>query len=191
MDRSAPQGVVEEGDPVRLVVRAIRLPEDRAGVDRLDTSFTTSEIYAVVRDVRGFALERTKTALITKTYAVDDWQEERLWDMAWVACEENRIVGFAATRYEAWNRRLVIWHLYVDRGARRQGVARALLDAALSEGRCRGAGTVWLELSNINAPAIAAYRSLGFDFCGLDLELYRHTEASGEAALFMGMVLTD
>ncbi len=173
-------------------VRELRLPEDQDAINSLDTSFTTSEIYVVVWHDQGFTIRRTNTAPITKTYTVDDWQEEqRLWDMAWVACQGERIVGFAATRYESWNRRLAIWHLYVDRGARRQGVSRALLDVAARHGSTLGARTVWLEVSNVNAPAIAAYRSLGFELCGLDLELYRHTDAGDEVALFMAKTLVD
>ncbi len=42
---------------------------------------------------------------------------------------------------------------------------------------------------DVNAPAIAAYRAMGFELCGLDRLLYRSTPAEGETALFMAREL--
>lgn len=53
--------------------------------------------------------------------------------------------------------------------------------------RERGAGHIWLEVTNINAPAIHAYRRMGFTFCGLDTTLYDGTPSQGEQALYMSM----
>ncbi|UJR81970.1 ribosomal protein S18-alanine N-acetyltransferase [Sandaracinus amylolyticus] len=47
--------------------------------------------------------------------------------------------------------------------ARRQGLARALLREMLDEGRAHGADACFLEVRPSNAPAIALYRSLGFE----------------------------
>jgi GNAT superfamily N-acetyltransferase len=52
--------------------------------------------------------------------------------------------------------------LYVDDGARRCGVARALLDAAATFAREDGAFGVALETSRDNAPARALYRAAGW-----------------------------
>ena len=52
--------------------------------------------------------------------------------------------------------------LYVDAGARRGGVARALLDAAAAFAREDGALGVSLETSRDNAPARALYRAAGW-----------------------------
>lgn len=52
--------------------------------------------------------------------------------------------------------------LYVDDGARRCGVARALLDAAATFAREDGALGVALETSRDNAPARALYRAAGW-----------------------------
>lgn len=174
-----------------IIVRPVALPADGVKLESLDTSFTTSEIFHVTSDLAGFTIRLGPTAPVTKVYPLDDWQDDdRLWDMGWVADIGDRLVGFVATRYESWNRRLVIWHLYIDQAARRQGVARSLLERAYVAGRQRGALLAWLEVSNANAPAIEAYRALGFELCGLDLSLYSHTEASGEVALYMARPLT-
>lgn len=52
--------------------------------------------------------------------------------------------------------------LYVDAGARRQGVARALLDAAATFAREDGAAGISLETSRDNAAARALYLAAGW-----------------------------
>ena len=52
--------------------------------------------------------------------------------------------------------------LYVDTGARRQGVARALLDAAAMFAREDGAAGIALETSRDNAAARALYLAAGW-----------------------------
>lgn len=48
-------------------------------------------------------------------------------------------------------------------GARRRGLARALMERMLEEGRASGADVCFLEVRPSNAPAIALYRGLGFE----------------------------
>ena len=52
--------------------------------------------------------------------------------------------------------------LFVVEGARRGGVARALLDAAAAFAREQGAAGVMLETTRDNAPARALYRAAGW-----------------------------
>ena len=52
--------------------------------------------------------------------------------------------------------------LYVDAAARRQGVARSLLDAAAAFARADGAAGISLETTVDNAAARALYRSAGW-----------------------------
>jgi ribosomal protein S18 acetylase RimI-like enzyme len=169
-----------------VVVRSAVLPQDAAGIAALDTSFTTAQVYDVA--VTGETVRLTPRALdapLTKRFPLDDLHDpERPYDQAWVAVEDAAIVGFAATSYASWNRRLVLWHLYVEPTRRRRGIARALLDAVDAHAIARGARNVWLETSSLNAPGVAAYRSLGFSLSGVDLTLYDGTAAQGETALF-------
>ena len=53
--------------------------------------------------------------------------------------------------------------LYVDAGARRRGVARALLDAAAAFARSDGAAGISLETTQDNAAARALYRAAGWN----------------------------
>jgi len=80
-----------------------------------------------------------------------------------------------ACGYNQWNKRLVIWHFYVDRAERRKGFGRQLMDCALSAGRQWGARTAWAETSNVNYPGVIAYQRLGFKLCGFDATLYQGT----------------
>lgn len=57
----------------------------------------------------------------------------------------------------------VLNDLYVDSGARRGGVARALLDAAVAFAREDGAVRIVLETTRDNASARALYRSAGWN----------------------------
>lgn len=59
-----------------------------------------------------------------------------------------------------------IANLAVAPAARRRGVGARLLEAALEEGRLRGAGTVYLEVRESNATALALYTAHGFSQIG-------------------------
>jgi ribosomal protein S18 acetylase RimI-like enzyme len=169
-----------------VAVRSAVLPQDAVGIAALDTSFTTTQVYdiAVLDEVIRLTPRGLETPL-TKRFPLDDLGDpERPYDRAWVAVDDGAIVGFAATSYASWNRRLILWHLYVDPRLRRRGIARALLRAVDAHAIARGARNVWLETSSLNLPGVAAYRSLGFALSGVDLTLYDGTSAEGEVALF-------
>lgn len=110
------------------------------------------------------------------------------WSDGYVAEVDGRIVGFAAVGVESWNRRAVLWHLYVDRPSRGQGIARALLGVVVARARDLGARQVWLETQDSNVPAIAAYERLGFEIVGFDRSLY-DDPSGAETAVFMSLRL--
>ncbi|MCU1479912.1 MAG: family N-acetyltransferase [Subtercola sp.] len=66
----------------------------------------------------------------------------------------------------------VLYDLYVDSGARRRGVAQALLAAAAAHGRQAGASRLELSTALDNAPAQTLYESLGW----MPDSTYRHYE---------------
>jgi ribosomal protein S18 acetylase RimI-like enzyme len=143
--------------------------------------------------VAGDAIRLTLRALpapLTKRFPLDDLESpDRPYDHAWAAWDGERCVGFAASSYEAWNRRLTLWHLYVDPSHRRRGIGRQLLKSVESHAAAHGARHLWLETSSLNAPGVATYRALGFALTGADLTLYDGTPAEGEAALFFSRPL--
>jgi len=74
--------------------------------------------------------------------------------------------------------------------ARRRGVARALMAAALSAAREAGAGQAFLEVDVDNAGAVALYRGLGFTQAGLRKAYYDRGAAGRADALVMRLDLT-
>ena len=172
-----------------IEIRPAVLPDDIAGMARVDAGFETDRILTVRRREMGFDLVTLREPA-AKRFPLDDLDAaDKLWDTAWVVTEAGRIRGFAAVGWQAWNRRLALWHLYIDRPLRRKGVGRRLVAAAVAHGRGLGAAHLWLETSNVNAPGVAAYQALGFALNGLDLTLYDGSAARGEFAIFMSLPL--
>jgi len=61
--------------------------------------------------------------------------------------------------------------LYVREAARGSGLGRLLVEAALERARARGCGRILLDTGDANEPALALYRSFGFD--GAEVKLRR------------------
>lgn len=172
-----------------IEIRRAVLPDDLAGMAGVDTGFETDRILTTRPREMGFDLV-VRREPAAKRFPLDDLEaEDRPWDTAWVAVTEGRIGAFAAVGWQAWNRRLALWHLYVDRPLRRTGVGRALVAEAIAHGRSLGAAHLWLETTNLNAPGVAAYQAMGFAVTGLDLTLYEGSAARGEFAIFMSLPL--
>ena len=173
----------------QVEIRPGDIGRDADFVRRIDTSFETGSIIEVRRSLHGFDLfERALDTTVTKTFplGLDDLAETaHEWEHTWLALDHGQPVGVVSTEHQRWNRRAVVWHLYVDAGHRRQGIARRLLDAAVDSARDGGALMAWLETSSLNVPGIRAYESLGFELCGFDTSLYEGTEAEGEFAIFL------
>lgn len=174
------------------VIRETDRKAHRAGVMAIDTAFETASVFDVRVSPRGLELvPRALPAPRTKRYPIADaFAPWSTWDTGWVAVEEDaRVIGFCGVEYEAWHRRLVLWHLYVAPDHRRAGVGRALLAAAEAHGRAEGARRVWLETSNVNVPGIAAYERLGYALCGADVTLYDGLPYEDEAAVYLSKQL--
>lgn len=169
--------------------RPLDWPRDRAALAHLDASVTTDAVYDVAAGPLGFALaERRVDPPLRKCYDVP-WDELPAARLAVVAERDGGVVGVAAAELTEWNRRMVISHLYVDRGARRRGVGAALVRAVRERAEPLGARCLWAETQNVNAPAIRFYRRQGFACCGLDTTLYDPRQADGEVAVFFALAL--
>ncbi|MFC5802631.1 GNAT family N-acetyltransferase [Streptomyces formicae] len=176
-------------------------PEDTATIEALDGSFTTSTVFQVAASDAGFALREVPVdPPLTKVFPEDDSDGdeeggaeggadgEESGSRTFVAVgADGELAGFVAVSYSPWNRRLTIEDIEVAPDHRGRGVGRALMGHAVGFARERGAGHIWLEVTNVNAPAIHAYRRMGFAFCGLDTALYHGTESEGEQAIYMSM----
>ncbi|NLU69474.1 GNAT family N-acetyltransferase [Streptomyces sp. HNM0574] len=167
-------------------------PEDEKSIEAVDSSFTTGTVFRVEATDAGFTLTEVPVdPPLTKVFPEEEPGEGEGDDdgdtAVFVALdpEEGRVAGFISLTYAAWNRRVTVEDIEVAPEHRGRGVGRALLDRAVEFGREREAGHLWLEVSSVNAPAIRAYRRMGFAFCGLDTSLYLGTGSEGEQALFM------
>ena len=115
-------------------------------------------------------------------------EEPRHWEHGVVAIRDEAVVGFAASTFSKWNRRLVLEHMYVDSAARGSGVGKALLRSVFASGRAKDAQHAWLETQVDNVPAIRAYERMGFRVVGLDQTLYGDG-AHADTAVFMSQPL--
>ncbi len=169
-----------------MQVRAVRLPEDAAGVTGLDTSFVAERELDIQPDGLGFSVAmRDLPVPRRKVYPVEAGPG------GMVAVDGNDVIGYAEVRYAEWNRRAVLWHFYVETGRRRGGTGTALLAEAVRQAKAKGAWCLWLETQNVNEPAIGFYLRRGFRICGLDTAFYDPDEVPGEAAVFLAMDLRD
>jgi [ribosomal protein S18]-alanine N-acetyltransferase len=82
----------------------------------------------------------------------------------------GRILGYII--YWLVHDEIQILNVGTDPAARRRGVARALMDEAVAIGRERGARLATLEVRRSNVPAIALYRSLGYQEVGVRPRYY-------------------
>jgi [ribosomal protein S18]-alanine N-acetyltransferase len=79
----------------------------------------------------------------------------------------------------------------VPPAARRRGVAKALMAAALGAARQAGADTAYLEVAVDNAEAAALYAGMGFRRAGLRRNYYDRGAGARADALVMRLDLAD
>ena len=82
-------------------------------------------------------------------------------------------------RWSVWKSAEDCWleDLFVREEARRSGLGRALVDAAVERARERGCRRIELDVNSANAPALALYEECGFQ---------RDWKAPGSHSLFIG-----
>jgi ribosomal protein S18 acetylase RimI-like enzyme len=172
---------------LEVEIRDFDPARDTAAVELLDTSLSSNVQFVVLRNASSLSLVReTLPAALVKRFPVhrDPWQT------GYVAEYANVVSGFVAVGMSEWNRRLTIWHFYVDSRFRRRGIGRRLMDRALARGRELGAAAAWLETSSVNGTGVKIHQHLGFEISGFDLTLYSDTPAAGEFALFLSRPLS-
>jgi ribosomal protein S18 acetylase RimI-like enzyme len=177
-----------------MKLREISGPPGREVLLGFDASFFTEDIYWV--SVMGMDVsihEEKLSAPIHKTYALKDIEESvSSADRTIIAEVEGRTAGFAALKYEKWNRRVHLIGLYVATAYKGLGIGTALVQRGVEYAKTAGARCLWLETQNINHPAIQFYLRSGFRFCGFDTSLYNPgTVLPGEIALYFTMEIAS
>lgn len=104
-----------------------------------------------------------------------------------IAVAENG--GFILIRVAADEAEILT--LAVRPDARRRGLGRTLVQRAFEAARAQGAATMFLEVADDNAAAIALYRSLGFEETGRRRNYYRRGPAQMQDALILSRALNS
>jgi ribosomal-protein-alanine N-acetyltransferase len=138
----------------------------------------------------GDALAELHAAAFAESWPADDilrFTEDR-GGFALVAEEGAAPAGFILCRLMAGEAEVLT--LAVRPGARRRGVGRTLLEAALA--LCRGAAAaMFLEVAADNPGAIALYAGAGFDVVGRRAGYYGRPGAPSVDALVMRRALNS
>lgn len=169
-----------------ISIREAVFPDDLEAIRAIDTGFATDSVFRAEVTLEGVTVEREALAEpFAKVFPLEDLTPPGPDDLALVSLSGQRITGFAAGVFHPWNRRMAVTHLYVQPAFRQKGVARALLEKLTAQARRLSAAEVWVECSNVNTPALAAYERLGFTLSGIDLTIYAGTASQGEFAFFL------
>ncbi|MEV5977776.1 GNAT family N-acetyltransferase [Streptomyces sp. NPDC052114] len=180
----------EGGTAGAVTYRVAESQEDKSAV--IKGEFTSDTVFEVTRTDGGFTMRPVRLdPPVHKVFPDDEPEDDGDPEggRRVVAVRGDRVCGYVDMEYEPWNRRLIIADIEVVGDCQGQGIGRTLMNHAIAWARERGAGHVWLEVTNINAPAIRAYQRMGFGFCGLDTSLYSGTGSEGETALYMSRFL--
>lgn len=151
------------------VIRPWR-PEDRPALEALNAELQEHE--RALRPSRrpGLAVTAAYIAELVRRLGDDEAEGALL-----VAEEAGDVVGFLACFVgedilEADRREVVIEDLVIAAGRRRQGIGRALIEAARDFARSRAIRRLVVSVLTVNDDAVAAYRTLGFRPAFLTLE---------------------
>ena len=173
-----------------IIIRNTIFPNDINGIKNIDTTFTTYSKYEILYYEDIFSIKMKDIETKTKNFIIDNFDEDKkIWDISKIAMYNDFICGFIAAKIEKWNKRLIIWHIYVDKKYRNKGIGNKLMNSISEYAKEKGLKIIWLEVSNYNVPAIISYHKMGFKLCGLDLTLYLNTESKDEVALYMSKLI--
>ena len=107
------------------------------------------------------------------------------------AFDDNLLVGILISEPQLWNDSVWVWEFHVAETHRRLGIGRCLMDAVAEKAKLAGLRTIVCETQTTSAPAIQAYRKLGFRLEGVDISYYSNSDyPDGEVAVFMKRRLT-
>ena len=171
----------------QMVIRKIHPQTDSERLLNFDTSFSTDYIYHVkINGILIDIVEEKRDVPFQKTYPIDPIKNDiNEADFAVEAEIAGNLAGFAAVKFEEWNKRVNVTSLFVAPRFRGRGVGKRLVDAVEDFARGKRARCLWLETQNVNYPAIQFYLKTGFEFCGFDAALYNPADVSpGETAFY-------
>ena len=167
-------------------IREIDWVRDGRSLLNFDAAFTTDRIYRLaVGELSAEFVEEILDFPLFKRYDLSGI-EEAVNDsgLAVVAEIGGAIAAFMTVKFETWNRRAWLTHIYVAPEFRGCGVGTKLVGEAVNFAEGLAARGLWLETQNFNYPAISYYQNFGFQFCGFDRSLYDPAKVPGETAIY-------
>ena len=153
------------------------LTRERMGdVGKCDGAFTVdSKLVLSARD-NVVSYEVVPVAPYEKRYAKQEIDygryvgaEDRAVYLAYI----DGVVAGEMRLWVHWNGFAYIDDIVVDRGYRRRGVGRALIEQAVGWAKAKGLAGVMLETQDNNVGACRLYEACGFVIGGFDRKLYR------------------
>ena len=118
-------------------------------------------------------------ALLERECFADPWSEQSIASelhnplSLWLVAQEGQtLLGYVGS--QTCQDETDMMNIAVSPASRRQGVARALIEALVSALRQRGSRQLTLEVRASNGPARQLYESLGFLQVGLRKNYYRN-----------------
>jgi GNAT superfamily N-acetyltransferase len=175
--------------PEQFTYREIDWDRDAEELANFDASFATATVYRLIPEKLGARfIEEKLPNCVQKRYDTSGVHAAvRESEFSILAEADGRIAAFMTVRFESWNRRAWISHLYVLPGYKKRGVGKYFVQRAREFAVGIGARGLWLETQNYNYPAIQFYLAHGFSFRGFDSDLYDPAVVPGETALYFGM----
>ncbi|UCH60556.1 MAG: GNAT family N-acetyltransferase [Anaerolineales bacterium] len=175
------------------------LPQD---IRRLNYGYTSSEVYKVSKKespaTTTIHLERVVLAQpYIKKWVTDDEELKLLQEAvatgfslgAYASLKDSvlkEMIGIAIAEPRHWNSSLWVWEFHVSPVYQRQGIGSHMMQSLIQKAERAGLRILVCETQNTNAPAIAFYRTMGFEIDGIDLSYYTNQDlVSGEVAFFM------
>ena len=198
---SDPDSVPSRPPPV-LAVRPATAA-DVPAIAAIDSTFPTRRV--LLLDRRGLAPSLTfdfslKEREADTTHANAEpaayWHQHlRDEDTVLVATRDGVVAGAVVLQEWDFNRTLWVADIRVQPLARRHGIGRALMDAAVEQARMRGLVSLRLETQSDNIDAVQFYLKYGFRFSGFDDRLYLNQhpdpERENRIALFFTFPVTN
>lgn len=122
---------------------------------------------AHVADLLAHHLTELRSVMASHAFALDATGLSAPGVTFWTAWRGNSLAGFAALK-ALGDRQGEVKSMRAAPAVRGTGVGRALLHHVIAAARSRGYATLYLETgtASLHAPAVALYRSAGFESCG-------------------------
>ena len=170
---------------------------DAAAINRIITGYTSHETFTVTYsdtpEHTTFSLQKTplpqpfvKQFEPADEATVQRYNQTVTHGYSYGAYDGDLLIGLLVGEPHFWNHTIWVHEFHIAEGYRQQGIGTQLMAAVSVQASQNGFRALVCETQNTNAPAIHAYRRLGFRPEGIDIAYYTNQDyPGGEVAVFM------